>query len=145
MNTRKHGDDVYSAWCQANYLYSRWAANHGINYYSLVILYALDTKGDITQRAICDYYGLPKQTTNTVIRSLKQQGYIILEENKEDRREKNVVLTNKGKSYSTEILEPLYRLEKKVFDDIGEERLIQMLETTKLFSILFEKNMEENE
>ena len=80
-----------------------------------------------------------------MIRKLRQEGYIQLVESEDDKREKKIRLTQKGKEYSKEILVPLYQIEDYVFHVLGEERVSQMIETMRLFSVLFEKETERNE
>ena len=142
IDARKLAGGIYSTWAQGTYLYVKWAANRGINYYELLVLYALDNYESMTQKAIGDYFGLPKQTVHNVIRSLKEEKYIILKSGRADKREKCVSLTESGKLYADKILAPLYSLEERVCKNIGEQRLIRMIETSELFNTLFESEME---
>lgn len=132
----------WEAWGQANSLYTLWAVSNNINYYLMFVLYALDGEAMMTQRKICEYTGLTKQTVNGVIRSLKNQGYIVLVPGGEDRREKQVALTERGIAYSQELLAPLHELEHTVFDIMGSERVQQMIDAVTLFNTVFEKEME---
>lgn len=133
---------MWEEWGRTNALYTTWCSIMGRNPYHLFVLYALNAHEPITQKGIVDYTGLSKQTVSTVMRSLKKEGYVILCAGKADRREKNVQLTEKGKSYADEILSPLYLLEQKVFDIIGTERMKQLSDDIALFNIVFEKEME---
>lgn len=145
MSGRKKSDDICSAWNQGCAVYNKWADRHGINRNVLIIFYALGVKKEMTQKSIADYYAIPKQSINGVIRKLRQEGYIQLVESEDDKREKKIRLTQKGKEYSKEILVPLYQIEDYVFHVLGEERVSQMIETMRLFSVLFEKETERNE
>ena len=59
-----------------------------------------------------------------------------------DRREKAVRLTPEGKQYAAKELAPLIRLEQRVFDVVGAERMKQMTDAIALFNLVFEKEME---
>lgn len=142
MNGKKCVHDYYSSWAQGNSLYMKWAAVHEIGYPELMVLYALHMKGSVTQMKICDSYGFPKQTVNSVIRSFKAQGYIALTVNPSDKREKLVTLTDGGKAHSEKALGPLLEVEERVCKRIGERKLCQMIETMELFNLLFRKEME---
>ncbi|MGN0733722.1 MAG: MarR family winged helix-turn-helix transcriptional regulator [Emergencia sp.] len=131
----------WEAWGQSNALYEVWAAWKNVNSKLLFVLYELDHGDYITQKMIADYTGIPKQTVNTVIRGLIADEYVTLTAGKNDRREKLVVLTEKGKKYAKEVLEPLYALEERVFAVMGEERVQQMIDTIFLFNTVFEKEM----
>lgn len=132
----------WEVWGQANALYTRWADVYGINYYLLFVLYALDGQEVMTQKGICDCTGLTKQTVNSVIRSLKGEGYVRLSPGREDRREKQVSLTEEGIAYSREVLTPLHELERTVLTRMGSGRSRQMINDITLFNTVFEKEME---
>ena len=119
-----------------------WAASKNINYYLLFVLYALDGQEAMTQKKICICTGLTKQTVNSVIRSLKEDGYIQLSPGSGDRREKQIALTEKGQAYSRERLAPLQELEQRVIRSMGSDRVRQMVEDITVFSTMLEKEME---
>lgn len=133
--------DFYSVWSKGTALYVRWASVHGIGYPELMVLYAMKTKGRMTQKEIGEGYGLLKQTVNTVIRDLKARGYILLEPSKDDKREKLLRFTEAGERYAFEMVEPLLCAEERVCRRIGYERMEQLKEIMELFNILFEKEV----
>lgn len=132
---------LWEVWGQANGLYSAWAASKNINYYLMFVLYALEGQEAMTQKKICTCTGLTKQTVNSVIRSLKEQGYIELVPGSEDRREKQVTLTKKGAAYSSERITPLRELERRALQIMGNDRAQQMVDNIALFNTLLEKEM----
>lgn len=72
----KRQKKIWEARGQYNALYTTWASERNINSYQLFVLYAIDGYDVITQKMIAAYTGLSKQTVNTVIRALKESGYI---------------------------------------------------------------------
>lgn len=140
---KKQQHDFNAVWNQTNIIYCKWAEYFGLNYSTLMTLYGLDVYGSMTQKNICDFYGFPKQTVNGIIHDLMDKGYVLLETGTKDKREKLIVLTEKGRDYTKELLEPLYKAEKYVFSTIGDERISQMLDTINVFNILIEKCLEE--
>ncbi len=132
---------LWGVWGQANGLYSSWAASKNINYYLLFVLYALEGEKAMTQKEICICTGLTKQTVNSVIRSLKEDGYVELAPGIEDRREKQVTLTDKGIVYSNELTAPLRELERRVLQIMGSDRVEQMVDNIALFNTVLEKEM----
>ncbi|MCI8320156.1 MAG: MarR family transcriptional regulator [Dorea sp.] len=133
---------LWGVWGRANGLYSSWAASKNINYYLLFVLYALEGETAVTQKKICMCTGLTKQTVNSVIRSLKENGYIELAKGHEDRREKQILLTEKGAAYSSELLTPLRRMERRVLEIMGSDRVREMVDNIALFNTVLEKEME---
>lgn len=72
-----------------------YSIEKNINYYLFFVLYALEGQKAMTQKKICMCTGLAKQMVNSVIRSLKEDGYVELASSCEDRREKQITLTRK--------------------------------------------------
>ena len=141
MSKLKWSFDYCSAWNRGTALYVQWANRHGISYPRLMVLYALMTAGEMTQKEICEGFGLVKQTVNTVVRDLKKNKYIILKAGQSDRLEKNISLTGEGRIYAEKWVNPLLKTEKRIFEIIGCERMKQMQDTLELFNILFENEM----
>ena len=98
----------------------------------------------MTQKKICICTGLTKQTVNSVIRSLKEDGYVELVPGLEDRREKQIILTEKGIAYSRGLLTPLRELEHRVYQIMGSDRVQQMIDNITLFNTVLEKEMEKD-
>lgn len=132
----------WEVWGRSDALYNRWAAAHGVNNYRLFVLYVLDNHPGATQKAIADHAGLPKQTVNTVVRALRDEGYVTLSPASGDRREKNPSLTPAGQTYARALLEPLYALEDAVFARMGDARVQEMMDAIALFNMIFEKETE---
>lgn len=137
----KINKQINSAWSKSTALYARTATTLNIGYPEMMVLYALETEGDLTQKQVAENYGMLKQTVHTVIRSLEQRGYVHLTAGKKDRREKIVSLTDSGHAYAEPLLRPLRNTEDKIYRMIGEERLQKMAETLELFNLLFEREL----
>lgn len=58
-----------------------------------------------------------------------------------DRREKQILLTEKGAVYSDELLTPLRELEHRVLQIMGSDRVRQMIDNITLFNTVLEKEM----
>lgn len=133
--------EFYSVWAKGTALYAQWAGKRGIGYPELIVLYALYTMGNLTQKEIREGFGLLKQTVNTVVRDLKKRELVILKACKEDKREKLVVLTEQGEIYSQEIIQPLLNAEERICKKLGYKRMKQAQETMELFNMLFENEV----
>lgn len=132
---------IWSTWSQCNAMYHEWAAARGINYYELLVLYAIDQTGTLTQREICALEGLQKQTVNSVIRKFRAEDLVVLEPGQKDRREKLVRFTNKGSRYAKEVLSPLFEVEKQVYAMMGQDKVQQLYDLSRLFNLLFQDAM----
>lgn len=134
---------MWETWGRTNALYTAWCAERGHNPYRLLVLYAVNGSGRTTQKKIADYTGLSKQTVSTVMRSLKEEGLVLLSAGEQDRREKYVQLTEKGTACAAELLAPLYALENRVFDVMGAEHMKQMMDALTLYNTVFAKELED--
>lgn len=134
---------MWEVWGRTNALYTAWCASSGQNQYRLFVLYALYAHEPVTQKEIADSTGLSKQTVSTVMRALKAEGHVVLRAGETDRREKTVSLTPDGRRYAAELLAPIHKLEQRVFDIMGAERVKQMTDAIALFNLVFEKEMEQ--
>ena len=136
----------WEVWGQSDSLYNKWANKHNINNVRLFVLYTLDRNESLTQKRISLYTGLAKQTVSSVIQTLKKENIIILLPSiNSDKREKLVVLTDKGKQYCKELLTPLYVVEERTFELMGEDRVKQMVDSINLFNTILDKEMRKNE
>ena len=67
------------------------------------VLYSLyELKENCMQKSILQKWSIPKQTVNTILKEFSVNGYIELLTNKEDKRNKLITLTPKGKAYASE-------------------------------------------
>ncbi|PKV03596.1 MarR family winged helix-turn-helix transcriptional regulator [Bifidobacterium pseudolongum] len=77
---------------------------------SLIFDYICENDGT-SQREICAYTLLPRQTVNNAINALVSQGLIALEGSKRDRRVKRIRLTEEGEACRARVTTPLREAE----------------------------------
>ncbi|MCR0338596.1 MarR family transcriptional regulator, partial [[Clostridium] innocuum] len=80
-----------------------------------------------TQTDICKYTCLNKQTVNSYVKKLKQNG--LIEFHQGNGREMKIYLTSKGQNFINENILPIEQAENEVFDEmtIQEQREILRL------------------
>lgn len=88
------------AWAKSTALYTKAASVLGIGYPEMMVLYALESMGELTQKQIAENFGMQKQTVHTVVSALQKKGYLLLEASEGDKREKRIVLTESGQVYA---------------------------------------------
>jgi DNA-binding MarR family transcriptional regulator len=93
-----------------------------------------------TQKDICEKLGLPKQLVFSIIKPFWEQGYVELREAK-DRRNKEVIITEKGMEYAVSILQPLEDAEANAWANFSDEELIKFVGTMSAYITAFEKNL----
>lgn len=96
-------------------VYEIYAKSVGLSYMSLTVLQVIcATKEPITQREICEITHYNKQIVNAVIKDFYSRNFLTLAEKEDDRRNKNIVLTQVGEKWSKDILAPLWQIEQQV-------------------------------
>ena len=127
----KENDEVYR--CAAKTL--------GISDCSLWILYTLRTEQKaITQKEICEAFYYPKQTVNSALKKLENEGYIALTEMK-DRRSKKITLTESGKKLAARTADKLIEAELAAMSELTDEEQKRFIELFRKYTGLLKKNM----
>lgn len=130
---------VNEALNRTNDLYSTWAKRHGLNYHTLMVLYALDSADGCTQKQISRAWLIPKQTVNTILTAYRERGYVTFTGAEADRREKIVRFTEQGQAYANTVLQELYALEERVMERMGEKLCAQLVLSNQMYCRLFEE------
>ena len=130
-----------AAWAKSTALYTKTASVLGVGYPEMMVLYALDTMGKLSQKQIAENFGMQKQTVHTVVSALQKKGCLLLEASEGDKREKWIVLTESGQKYAHRIIAPLRKAEDRIYRTIGNDRIQAMCETLDLFNLLFEREL----
>lgn len=133
---------VNSAWSKSNALYAKAASVIGVGYTEMMVLYALVTEGEITQKQISENFGMQKQTVNGMVKELIKKGYLRLDASLKDKREKIIIFTDEGRDYADKIVGPVLKAEDKIYDLIGEDKIKALYETLDLFNLLFERELD---
>ena len=80
-------------------LYDEYAKSKGILMKTFLVLNALFYAQDgMTQKEICEKTFHSKQTVSLIIKKLQADGYVTLEDNAEDKRNKMVKMTDLGRT-----------------------------------------------
>lgn len=121
-------------------LYRTWAKKYDLSYNALVVLYTLDEYKTCTQKQICEWWALPKQTVHGILLDLDKKGYLIMTENAENKRERLVSFTESGSEFASSILKQLHQMEERVMEKLGEEKRDRLIEcNTEYYELLKEE------
>lgn len=134
----------YQLWCDSTQLYEKWAKQRGITYNTVLALCTLiNNQEQCTQKMICDQWGLPKQTVNTILKDFEKKGYVTFAYLPSDKRNKLISLTEEGKKYANEISSALYHLDIYAAEKMGLERMISLNENIEHY-LKFFREAEQN-
>lgn len=123
---RSYCNSMY-AW---NASYEEYAKSAGLSYTGLSILSAVYDMENCTQKMICEKCFLPKQSVNSVITMFYKQGWIVLEEQPEDRRNKTISFTKAGRVYAEGVLSRVREAEKTAMENLSPEQRAALVELT---------------
>lgn len=115
-----------------NRLYDKYAKTKGLTAIGLSVIEIICLHQDgCTQKLISEELCYPKQSVNVIIRDLIEKGYVVLKAIPEDRRSKNVCLTDAGIEYAKEVVLPFWAAEaeaEKMFSDEDNFKFYDILE-----------------
>lgn len=127
---------IYDAVRKINAAYELWASAHGLSLYEMQVYYVMTEKkaSVITQRDLCMELDAPKTSINGIIKKQIGYGYMKMETNPENRREKILSLTAKGKAFAKELIEPLFAYEAEAAAQFSELEMEQVEGVQKRFA-----------
>lgn len=123
-------------------LYRIWAKKHELNYNALVVLYTLNDYKICTQKQICDWWALPKQTVHGILADFEKKGYISITANAENKRERLITFTDHGKKFASSILEQLYTMEENAMYKLGDEKRKQLIDSNTTYYELLKEEIQ---
>lgn len=150
MTKRERVDGIYEAIQKVNEVYGRWASAHGLTLYEMQIYCRIMERSlgqepaYITQKELCDELDAPKTSINSIIKRQLKTGYIEMEVNPANRREKIISLTEAGKQYAEELILPLFRYEEEAAAAFTEREMTEVIQMQEKFAAVLAEKMEEN-
>lgn len=126
-------------------LYRVYAKNCNLSETAFWILYCIREreKEAFTQREICDYWYYTPQTVNSALKNMTEEGLLILRAEEDNRKNKRIYLTEKGKETVERIVVPLMDAERRALAAIGEQEAEIFLKTMKKHTEFFREEIEE--
>lgn len=116
------------AYKRSNGVYHRLAKRFGIPDTALWVLYALrESEAPLTQTEMCGILALSKQTVNSALKKLEEDGCLRLESWPEDRRSKRLYLTEKGGALAEASAGAVWDLEARAFLHLTEEERRELI------------------
>lgn len=121
--------------------YSDYARRAGVSDNLMCILDYLKDHEGASQRAICEYTLLPRQTVNNIIASFAERGLVELGESEEDRRVKTVRFTDAGRRYYNGLIAPSRAAEYRAMSEMPGELRDALLRGMEIYGQVFRRQM----
>lgn len=144
MNRNKI-NQIYEAVRKINHTYEIWSAAHGLTLYEMQIYYVMLEKEteQITQKELCKKLDAPKTSISSMIKRQLKTGYIEMNTNPENKREKIISLTESGKMFAKELIQPLFQYEEETASMINEKELDTAIKIQNQFADLLLRKVEQ--
>ena len=117
--------------------YSQWEQDHDLPDYLVVIMYELLIRGKLTQRELVNLSDLPKQSINKGIKILRDHDHITMTVDPSDKRVRFCQLTEAGRKYAYDRLRPLFELEEKTAQAMGNDKMKLLAKLSEEWSTTF--------
>ena len=115
-------------------IYHIYAKQRGISDTALWLLYSLcERKTEYTQKEFCEVWHYPPQTVNSILKNLQRQGLLELEPSPDNRKNKWIVVTEKGEELVKNAIEPLIAGEERAFQALTENERKTLLALTEKY------------
>jgi len=128
MNYRETMTRLNNALNTIDLAYAVIAKRHGLTFNALMTISVIDEFNDVTQKQICDILHLPKSTVHSILLDFIDQEYVTLEPGS-NKKEKFVVLTDKGNGFFSKVLEETQHFEDNILAALGEDTCSFLLKT----------------
>lgn len=113
--------DYNTLYKEGNRLYHRLAKHFGLSDTAFWILYSLkESNTALTQTELCSTLCLSKQTINSALKILANEGYILLEAPHHKSRSKYISLTSSGRELTKRTIDPIFCLEERAYEGLSE-------------------------
>lgn len=142
---RNHLEQLAQQMGSIEHLYDRWLQKQGIPYNRFAVLYgiAVSEEQRLTQKNISEAWQLSKQTVFSLCKQLQEQGLIAIQDSEKDRREKWLVLTEKGQAQADGLVQAFEQLSQTVFEQFGAENTRQLSQLLQQFEQVFAQHVEQ--
>ena len=114
--------------------YEAYARSKGLTYLSLMVLDMVYALGNgCTQKQISEDTHYPKQSINLVVKAFLEDGIVELRELPENRKNKGITLTDKGRQLCDDVIVPLLRQEEAVMLEMGKKESSELLRLVEIY------------
>ncbi|MBQ8568368.1 MAG: DUF4364 family protein [Oscillospiraceae bacterium] len=110
-------------------MYRNLSSKFGISECTMWILYFLrESDTPCTQKALCDIMLQSKQSINSALKKMEHEGFITLEYGSDNKKNKLITLTEKGKELAENTADKIISADKNAFAMLSENERTAYLE-----------------
>lgn len=111
--------------------YSSFAKICGLSDSVFWIIYSvMERQEPYTQTELCNMWSFHKQTINTALKNLEADGLIRFEPSLQNKKNKQIFLTNRGITFAQKTVIPFMEMERRAFGSLDAEERKEFLRLT---------------
>ena len=142
MDFEQFNEEYNRLYKEEDNLYHRLAKHFGLSDSAFWILYTLESaRQPLTQTELRGYLSLSKQTINSALKQLEQEGHLRLSSG--SRRNKYIHLTETGQALAGRTVRPVLKLEERAFLGLTEAERAGLLALERKYLLLLLQESEE--
>lgn len=107
-----------------------------------IIYSVLERKEPYTQTELCNMWSFNKHTINTALKNLESDGIIRFESLGQNRKNKQIFLTEKGIAFAQRTVIPFMEMEERAFGGLDDEERTEFLRLTQKLLDLLHKELD---
>ena len=138
MTNREKIDRIYESAQKIDQVYDVWATKHKLTLYEMMMFYEIFQKEnrEITQKELSMKLGAPKTSVNSLIKKQLNAGYIWMQVNPQNKREKIISLTES-------LVQPLFQYEEEVIGMLDDRDVETVITVQNKFADILLSKMED--
>lgn len=142
MNPRETMKKLNSLYQEVDGVYMKIAAQNGLSFNALMMLYMVQEDEKLTQKKVCDALYLPKSSVHSILADLMKCGLLELKEGG-NKKEKYISATPEGQALIRKISDETDRIENSTLQAVSERELSRFLKTAETLAGSMTKIAEE--
>lgn len=130
-----------SAWNRVNAVYESFARSQGLSFNGMLVFAHICCSEGITQKEAGERALLSKQTANSIVKVLREQGLIELRVLEGDRRSKGIFLTDEGRQFASRTVDRIAAAERTALESLAPEVREAMVGGLSTYATAFHKEL----
>ena len=137
MTNREKIDRIYESAQKIDQVYDVWATKYKLTLYEMMMFY------EIFQKELSMKLGAPKTSVNSLIKKQLNAGYIWMQVNPQNKREKIISLTESGERLARNLVQPLFQYEEEVIGMLDDRDVEIVITVQNKFADILLSKMED--
>ena len=145
MTNREKIDRIYESAQKIDQVYDVWATKYKLTLYEMMMFYEIFQKEnrELTQKELSMKLGAPKTSVNSLIKKQLNAGYIWMQVNPQNKREKIISLTESGERFARNLVQPLFQYEGEVIGMLDDRDVETVITVQNKFADILLSKMED--